>query len=146
MLIGINPILSPDLLHILASMGHGDEIAIVDANFPGASMGKRVVRLDGIDAPAAAEAILSIMPLDEFVEDPAHVMQVVGNADEVPEAVAEFQRVINETADNPAALASLERFAFYERSQDAFAVVQTGERRLYGNVILKKGVVRPADD
>ncbi|MDV7144846.1 RbsD/FucU domain-containing protein [Tropicimonas sp. TH_r6] len=142
MLIGINPILSPDLLHILASMGHGDDIAIVDANFPGASCGQRVVRLDGLTAPDVAEAILSIMPLDDFVPDPAHVMQVVGDADAMPEAVAAFQRVIEATADNPAPLSSLERFAFYELAKQAFAVVQTGERRLYGNVILKKGVVR----
>ncbi|WP_068114688.1 RbsD/FucU family protein [Tropicimonas marinistellae] len=142
MLIGINPNLSPDLLFILASMGHGDEIAIVDANFPGASCGQRVVRLDGLTAPDVAEAILSIMPLDDFVKEPAHVMQVVGDSTAVPEAVAEFQRVIDTTADTPAPLASLERFDFYERSKSAFAVVQTGERRLYGNLILMKGVVR----
>lgn len=142
MLIGINPILSPDLLFLLASMGHGDEIAVVDANFPAASCGARVVRLDGLDAPQVVEAILSIMPLDDFVDDPAHVMQVVGDASAVPEAVAAFQKVIDRTADAPANLSSLERFAFYERTKSAFAVVQTGERRLYGNVILKKGVVR----
>lgn len=142
MLIGLDPNLSPDLLFTLASMGHGDDIAVVDANFPADSCGLRVVRLDGVSATDVVAAILSVMPLDDFVDEPAHVMQVVGNPDEVPEAVAEFQRIIDTTADAPAQIASLERFAFYEKSKQAYAIVQTGERRLYGNLILKKGVVR----
>ncbi|MFV0358277.1 RbsD/FucU family protein [Tropicimonas sp.] len=144
MLIGLNPVLSPDLLFTLAAMGHGDEIAVVDANFPGASCNDRVIRLDGISATAAVEAILSVMPLDDFVDDPAHAMQVVGDAETIPEAVAEFQSIIENVADNPARIASLERFAFYGRTKSAYAIVQTGERRLYGNLILKKGVVRPS--
>jgi L-fucose mutarotase len=143
MLRGIDPILSPHLLQVLRAMGHGDEIVIADANFPATSIGADCVRLDGISATDVLKAVLSVMPLDNFVADPAHAMQVVDNAEETPPVVAEFQKIINGTADNPAVIASLERFAFYERAGDAFAVVQTGERRLYGNIILKKGVVTP---
>ncbi|MFN3613705.1 MAG: RbsD/FucU family protein [Rubrimonas sp.] len=142
MLRDIPPILTPELLHALRAMGHGDDIAIVDANFPAASLGPVCIRLDGASATEALAAVLKVMPLDDFVPDPAHVMQVVGDPDAVPEVVAEFQQIVNAAADNPAALASLERFAFYDRARGAFAVVQTGERRLYGNIILKKGVVR----
>lgn len=141
MLIGINPLLTPDLLHILRSMGHGDEIVIADANFPAASCGARVVRLDGISATDALRAVLSVFPLDTFVEAPANTMQVVGAPDDVPEAVAEFQRIIHEIADHPATLSSIERYKFYERAKAAFAIVQTGESRLYANIILTKGVV-----
>lgn len=141
MLRNLDPLLSPDLLHALASMGHGDEIVIADANFPGASTGPLCLRADGASASDMLRAVLSIMPLDNFVPDPALTMQVVGDPNAVPEAVADFQDVINNVADNPANVSSLERFAFYERASTAFAVVQTGERRLYGNIILKKGVV-----
>lgn len=143
MLRNINPLLSPALLHILREMGHGADIVVADANFPAASMGQRVERLDGIAATDVLDAILSVMPLDSFVSDPAHTMQVVGRPDDVPEIVAEFQKIIEDTADHPAEIATLERFAFYERAKTAFAIVQTGERRLYGNIILKKGVVAP---
>ena len=141
MLHNIPPILSPDLLHSLRAMGHGDEIVIADANFPGTALGQRCHRLDGISATDALQAILSLLPLDSFVPDPALVMQVVGDPDAVPPVVAEFQSIITQTADNPAQIAQLERFAFYIRAKSAFAIVQTGETRLYGNIILKKGVI-----
>ncbi|GAA6160304.1 L-fucose mutarotase [Ruegeria sp. HU-ET01832] len=141
MLRDIDPILSPELLHTLRAMGHGDEIVIADANFPGTSTGPLCIRADGSSASEILRAVLSVMPLDNFVPDPALTMQVVGDADAVPEAVADFQQIINETADNPAVVQGLERFAFYDRAATAFAVVQTGERRLYGNIILKKGVI-----
>lgn len=143
MLRNIDPLLSPDVLHALRAMGHGDEIAIVDANFPAESAGPRCIRADGLSASDMLAAVLSVMPLDNFVPDPAVTMQVVGDPDAVPEAVADFQRVIDEVADNPARVTALERFAFYERASDAFAILQTGERRLYGNIILKKGVIAP---
>lgn len=143
MLIGIDPILSPELLYILRSMGHGDEIVVADANFPASSCGKEVVRLDGLDAPHVLEAILSIMPLDSFVESPANTMQVVDDANATPPVVTMFQDVITRVADNPVSLGSIERFDFYERAKNAYAVIQTGERRLYGCIILKKGVLRP---
>ncbi len=141
MLRNIDPILSPDLLYALRAMGHGDEIVIADANFPGSSTGPDCIRADGSTASEVLQAVLSIMPLDNFVPDPALTMQVVGDPDTVPDAVADFQRIINETADNPVAIQGLERFAFYDRAATAFAIVQTGERRLYGNIILKKGVI-----
>lgn len=143
MLHNIPPILSPDLLHSLRAMGHGDDIVIADANFPAASMGARVHRLDGIPATHTLEAVLRLMPLDSFVPDPAHTMQVVGEPDAVPEIVAEFQQIIQATADHPAPIATLERFDFYDRARTAFAIIQTGETRLYGNIILKKGVIAP---
>ncbi|MCY3748849.1 MAG: ribose ABC transporter [Chloroflexi bacterium] len=141
MLKGIDPLLGPDLLRILAAMGHGDELVIVDANFPAEANARRLVRLDDVRATRAAEAILSLLPLDEYVDEPAAVMAVVGDPDAEPEIWAEF-RVIAETAQGgPVAFECVERFAFYERARHAFAIVATGERRLYGNLILTKGVL-----
>lgn len=141
MLRNIDPLLSPDLLHALRAMGHGDEIVIADANFPGSSIGPDCIRADGSSASDILRAVLSVMPLDSFVPDPALTMQVVGDPDAIPDVVADFQRIIDATADNPVQIQGLERFAFYDRAARGFAVVQTGERRLYGNIILKKGVV-----
>jgi L-fucose mutarotase len=137
MLIGLNPLLSPDLLHALAAMGHGDEIAIVDSNFPATSCAQRLIRMDGISATATLDAVLSLLPLDSFVEHSAHVMQVVGDAKAVPEAVAEFTAIVGARGS----VGGLERFAFYERAKRCFAIVHTGEGRLYGNIILTKGVI-----
>lgn len=141
MLCNIDPILSPELLFTLRAMGHGDEIVIADANFPGSSTGPDCIRADGSSASDMLRAILSLMPLDTFSPDPALTMQVVGDPDAVPDAVADFQRIVDATADSPVKLRGLERFAFYDRAAQAFAIVQTGERRLYGNIILKKGVI-----
>ncbi len=143
MLKGIDPLLNADLLHLLRAMGHGDDVVIVDCNFPAAAMGRRVVRLDGVDAPRAAKAILSVLPLDDFVDKPAAVMQVVGDAKAVPPVCREFQDAVDAAADRHWELDRIERFAFYERARAAFALVVTGERRLYGNLLLKKGVIRP---
>ena len=142
MLKGIPPILSPDLLHILRSMGHGDEIAIVDANFPGDSAGPQLVRLDGVNATDVLDAVLTLMPLDTFVDDQAFGMEVVGDPKKREQTHKEFDKTIKKHEPGMK-LSMLERFAFYDRVHGAFAVVQTGERRLYGNVLLKKGVVRP---
>ena len=142
MLKNIHPLLSPDLLHTLASMGHGDDIAIVDANFPAESMGKICLRLDGTLATDVLDAVLSLLPIDTFVDDPFRTMAAVGS-NEAPEIVGAFQQIINKQADNPALIKPVERFRFYEAAKQAFAVVLTGERRLYGNIILKKGVVQP---
>ena len=141
MLRNINPILSPDILYALAAMGHGDEIVISDANFPGESCGPQCLHAEGSNASDMLRAVLSLMPLDSFVPDPAITMQVVDDPDAVPDAVKDFQAVIAQAADAPAKITNLERFAFYERAATAFAVIQTGERRLYGNIILKKGVI-----
>lgn len=141
MLRNIPPILSPDLLHSLRAMGHGDEIVIADANFPATALGCRCHRLDGVTATDVLKAVLTLLPLDSFVPNPAHVMQVVDDPDAVPPVVAAFQTIITETADIPATLHRLERFRFYDRAKSAFAIVQTGETRLYGNILLKKGVI-----
>lgn len=141
MLRNIDPILSPDLIHALRAMGHGDEIVLGDANFPAESTGPKCIRADGSDCSAVLRAVLSVMPLDTFVDDPALCMQVVGNPSDIPDAVQDFQTIINAVADAPRQIQSLERFAFYDRAATAFAVIQTGERRLYGNIILKKGVI-----
>ena len=144
MLKHINAFLSPDLLQILRQMGHGDEIAIVDANFPAYSLGRRVVRLDGVDATRALDAILSVMPLDDFTPEACWRMQVVGAPDGDLPVFGEFRDIITRREGAKFTLASLERFAFYARTAKCFAVVATSERRLYGNIILKMGVVKPA--
>jgi L-fucose mutarotase len=143
MLKGLDPLLTAELLHVLRAMGHGDDLVIVDANFPAASMGRRVVALDGVSATRALEAVLSVMPLDEFVEAPCARMEVVDDPDAVPEICREFQAIIDRAEDGRFQLARIERFAFYERARQAFALVRTGETRLYGNVLLKMGIVRP---
>lgn len=142
MLKNIPPILGPDLLAMLRAMGHGDEIAIVDANYPGDSAGPPVVRLDGISATDALDAILTLMPLDDFVDQAALCMQVVGSAGQREPVMVEFETILKRHEPDMG-LASLERFAFYDRVKAGYAIVQTGERRLYGNIILKKGIIRP---
>lgn len=142
MLKGIPHILGPDLLHALQAMGHGDEITIVDGNYPGASAGPRLIRADGHSGTELLEAILTLMPLDDFVPDPAIVMQVVGDAGQKPPIVAEYEKIVHRF-EPKMAVTSLERFAFYKRANAGYAMVQTGEQRLYGNIILKKGVIRP---
>src|ERR1700712_4094908 len=142
MLKGIPHILSPDLLHALQAMGHGDEITIVDGNYPGESAGPRLIRADGHSGTALLEAILSLMPLDDFVPDQVVVMQVVGDAGQRPPVVEEYGRIIKRF-EPKMELTALERFAFYKRANAGYAMVQTGEQRLYGNIILKKGVIRP---
>jgi L-fucose mutarotase len=144
MLRNIDPLLTPDLLKILREMGHGDEIVIVDANYPAASDARRLVYLPGADATRALRAILTLMPLDTYVECAAFGMAVVGAPDRVEPTHADFQRTIDEVALENVTLERLERFAFYERARQAFAIVSTAERRLYGNVLLKKGVIAPS--
>ncbi len=144
MLKGISPILQPELLKILAEMGHGDEIVIGDGNFPAASMGKRCVRCDGHSATDVLDAILQIFPLDTFVEAPVTMMEVVGRKDGDPEPPIwnEVRKVIDK--DEPGKkIQFIERFAFYDRSRQAYATVQTGETALYACIILKKGVIAP---
>lgn len=141
MLIGLDPILSPDLLAILRAMGHGDEIVIADANFPASSSANRLVRLDGIDAPRVVQAIVSLMPLDAYVDAPAFSMQNAADPNTPPEIVTVFQGIIDKTVDAPKPIKPVERFAFYDQARTAYAIVQTGETRHFGNLILKKGVL-----
>ncbi len=147
MLKGIDPRLSPDLLHILARMGHGDDLALVDANHPAETVAAStttgtLIRLPGLTVDGLLEAVLSLFPLDEFTPDPVRFMQVVGRPDEKPEAVAAMERVAR-ASGYAGAFHNLERFAFYSAARSAFAVVQCGEQRLYGNVLVRMGVVRP---
>lgn len=144
MLKGIDPILNADLLWALRAMGHGDDLVLADTNFPSTTMGKRLVRMDGVPGPRLLEAILSVMPLDDFVPDPALRIEVVGDPDAEPEVCAEYARILARPEHGGVKLGKLERFAFYERSKQAFAVVASGEARVYGCVLLKKGVIRPA--
>jgi L-fucose mutarotase len=140
MLRGIHPILGPDLLHAMRSLGHGDELVIADANFPSHSLGPRVVRLDGIDAIAAADAILTHLPLDTFAEAAAFRMAVVVDPTAVPPICQAFVQLV-QNLSGPFDVIALERFDFYERARRAAVIVATGERRLYGNLILKTGVL-----
>jgi len=142
MLKNIPPILSPDLLHALRAMGHGDEIVIVDANFPAESSGPPVIRLDGLLATDVADAVLSLLPLDDFVDEQAFAMEVVDNPKKREQTHREFDKLVKKH-EPTMKLSLLERFDFYERAAQAFVIVQTGERRLYGNILLKKGVIRP---
>jgi L-fucose mutarotase len=134
---------TPELLHTLASMGHGDELALVDSNFPAVSVARRLVRLDGADLPSALEACLQLFPLDTFVKEPAIRMMQVHAPDEIPEVQQVCQKIIDESEGKHQKLAGISREAFYERARNAYAVVITGEARIYGCILIKKGVVFP---
>jgi L-fucose mutarotase len=135
---------TPELLHALASMGHGDELALVDCHFPAVSVAQRLVRLDGADIPAALAACLHLMPLDTFVDDPAARMLQVHAPHEIPEVQQLCQKVIDSAEGKHLELAGITREAFYERARRAYAVVATGEQRTYGCILIKKGVVQPS--
>lgn len=148
MLKGINPLLNADVLNALQAMGHGDDLIIVDANFPGDAIARettfgKLLRMDNASCTQAAEAVLSLMPLDTFVDDAAAGMQVVGAPDEIPEVLQEAQKIIDDAEGKSWPLMLIERYAFYERAKKAYCVIQTGERRFYGNLALRKGVIPP---
>jgi len=147
MLKGLDPLLNADVLRALRAMGHGDDLILCDSNFPAEAVARRTVtgRLLRIDAPAArvARAVLSVYPLDTYVDDSAARMEVIGAPDEVPEVQAEVQGEINAAEGRNWPMIAIERFAFYERAKDAFAVIQTDERRFYGCFALRKGVIPP---
>lgn len=140
MLKGIPDIISPELLKILDEMGHGDEIVIADGNFPTASMGQREVRADGHGVPELLDAILQLFPLDTYVEAPVALMEVVPGDPVVPVIWDEFKEIIEKR--DPAKIEYIERFAFYERAKKAYAIIATGEKAIYANVLLKKGIVK----
>lgn len=144
MLIGLDPLLGPELLHALRGMGHGDDIALVDANFPAEATGQRIVRLDGSNLASVLKAVLSVLPIDQFEPHAAVGMEVVGDPARREPIHQEIAQLLAERANPKIGLSFLERHAFYARARSAFAVVQTGERRFYGNVILRKGVIDPA--
>ena len=140
MLKGIPAIISPDLLKILAQMGHGDELVISDAHFPAYSMNSTVVRVDAVTSSELMAAILKLMELDQYVEKPVIMMQPVPGDEIDPDLMKDCKAVLGKDADR---IDYIERFAFYERAKKTFAVVVTGEGRKYGNIIIKKGVTMP---
>ncbi|MGG1633124.1 L-fucose mutarotase [Paenibacillus sp. FSL K6-3182] len=141
MLIGISKLISPELLKVLSEMGHSDEIVIADGNFPAASHAKRLIRADGHDVPALLDAILQLFPLDQYVEKPAALMQVVpGDTVETP-IWEQYRSIIEQRTGLSEPFEQVERFGFYERAKQAYAVIATGESALYANLILKKGVI-----
>ncbi len=142
MLKGIPSILSPELLKTLMEMGHGDELVIGDGNFPAAANAKRLVRMDGHGVPRLLDAILTLFPLDTYVEAPLALMQVVPGDPVVPTIWDEYQRIADAHEGRKVTIEHMERFAFYERARKAFAVVATGEEAIYANIILRKGVVK----
>ena len=141
MLKNIDPLLNADLLHVLAAMGHGDDIALVDRNFPATANARRLIRLDGADVVSVGRAVLSVFPLDSFVDHPVRRMQIVGKPDEVPPVQQDFQKIVDAAEGRAWPMGSIERFAFYEAARQAFAVVATSESRPYGCFLLKKGVI-----
>jgi L-fucose mutarotase len=141
MVLGIDPVISPELLDALFRMGHGDELVLADAFFPGDSCNPRVIRADGIKVPALLEGILSLINLDSYVPHPV-VMMNAGTGDTLdPEVEQSFRAVIDKHWPGTPPIERIERFAFYERAKKAFAVVMTGETVKYGNILLKKGVI-----
>ena len=141
MLIGVAPCISAELLSVLYRMGHGDEIVLADAFFPGDSCNERVVRADGIRIPALLDGILSLINLDSYVDAPAMMMAPVAGDALDPSVEASYRVPIDRRWPGTPPVARIERFAFYERTRKAFAVVMTGETVKYGNIILKKGVI-----
>ncbi|MBR2646190.1 MAG: fucose isomerase [Clostridia bacterium] len=139
MLKNVPKIISPELLKILCEMGHGDEIVIADGNFPSESNGKRVVRADGHGGEEILDAVLSLLPLDTYAEENFLLMQTT-NGDPTPTIWEKYFEIANAHDDN-LRVGNLERFAFYERARNAYAVIATGESAIYANIIIKKGVI-----
>jgi L-fucose mutarotase len=148
MLKGISPLLNSDVLQALRAMGHGDDLIIADTNFPSDSVARltqsgKLLRIDNVSAATAIAAILSVYPLDSFVDDAAARMEIVGSPNEIPPVQQEVQKVIDAAEGKSWPMISVERYAFYERAKKAYCVIQTGERRFYGCFAFRKGVVPP---
>jgi L-fucose mutarotase len=148
MLKNISPLLNADVLYALRAMGHGDELIIADTNFPADSIARqtrlgRLLRIDTATAADAVAAILSVMPLDTFIDDAAVRMEIVDAPDEIPPVQLEVQAVVDVAEGRSWPMESVERFAFYERAKKAYCVIQTGERRFYGCFAFTKGVIPP---
>ncbi|MDR1143779.1 MAG: L-fucose mutarotase [Spirochaetaceae bacterium] len=141
MLIGIDPVIGPELLDALFRMGHGDELVLGDAFFPGNTFNSRVIRADGIRIPALLDGILALINLDSYVPHPAAMMQASAGDTLDPAVEASYRAVIDRRWPGTPPVERVERFAFYERCKRAFAVIMTGETVPYGNIILKKGVI-----
>jgi len=148
MLKGIDNRLNADVLYVLRAMGHGDMLVISDTNFPADSIAQETVhgsllRMENLTAAQAMEAVLSVLPLDTFVDDFAGRMEIVGDPATVPPVQAEVQAAIDAAEGRPRPMVGIERFDFYDKAREAYAVIQTGERRLYGCFIFRKGVIPP---
>jgi L-fucose mutarotase len=148
MLKGIDNRLNADVLGCLRAMGHGDVLIIADTNFPADSVARatvtgRLLRMENLTAAEAVQAVLSVLPLDTFVDDFAGRMEVVGEPLTIPPVQAEVQAAINAAEGRPRPMTSIERFAFYDMARKAYAVIQTGERRFYGCFMFRKGVIPP---
>jgi L-fucose mutarotase len=147
MLKGIHPLLNADVLYALRAMGHGDDLIVADTTFPSDSVAREtvfgeVLRIDA-DAATAIAAILSVYPLDSFVDDAAARMEIVGAPKEIPPVQKEVQKVIDKAEGKKWPMISIERYAFYERAKQAYCVIQTHERRFYGCFAFRKGVIAP---
>ena len=145
MLKGIPPIISPELLKALAEMGHGDSLVIADGNFPAESVGKNsiVIRADGHGVPEILDAVLTLIPLDSYVEKPVALMEVVpGDTCGTPEIWNTYKNILNKHEPDNCEIEMTERFAFYEKAKNAYLIIATGETAIYANVMLQKGVVK----
>ena len=142
MLKGISPVISPDLMKVIMEMGHGDELVIADGNFPSASIARRLVRADGLGCLVLLDAILSLFPLDEYVDKPVALMAVVPGDLYQPLIWTDYREIIQKHQIAFTDFDYVERFAFYERARNAYAVLATSEMALYANIILKKGVIK----
>ena len=147
MLIKINPILSPELLFTLRTMGHGDKLVLADANFPANSMNQNIIRLDGVNIDDATRAILSVFPLDSFVVSQggtaANRMEVDDKPDELTDAHKEFIKAVKDVSGNNWEVGSIERQSFYEEAKKSYAIVTTTDARPFGCFIITKGVIKP---
>jgi len=141
MLKNIPAILSPELLKVLMEMGHGDELVLADGNFPAASVARRLIRCDGHGVPELLEAVLKFFPLDIYVDRPVGLMAVVPGDKTKPTIWEQYRKIIVASGEKFSDFEFIERFAFYERAKQAYAVVATSEKALYANIILKKGVL-----
>lgn len=145
MLKGISPLISPALLKALCEMGHGDELIIADGNFPSESIGKNaiVIRADGHGTAEILEAIMQLIPLDAYVDEPVALMEVVtGDSCPTPEIWTKYKEILQKYEPENSEIDMMERFAFYERAKNAYLIIATGETAIYANVLLKKGVVK----
>ena len=140
MLKGISPLISPDLLKIMAEMGHGDEIVIADAHFPGHTVGPQVIRADGLLIPALLDAVMPLFELDQYVDAPLIMMAAVPGDTLDPQVEKAYRQAIERHAPSAPAIRHIDRFAFYDRAKKAYAIVMSGDTGKYGNIILKKGV------
>lgn len=148
MLKNISPLLNADVLYAIKAMGHGDYLILSDLNFPSDSIARqtalgKLLRMENTTSAEAAAAVLSLMPLDTFIDNAAERMEIVGSPDELPDVQQEVQAAIDKAEGKHWPLKSIERFAFYEKAKKAYCVIQTGERRFYGCFVLTKGVIPP---